>query len=174
MGKLKLGQRLKQLAGNLAPMVGTAIGGPFGGIATKMVQQALGVDSEDAALQALESDPEAVLKLKTAELNFKQFMREADIKEEELAVRDRASARELAAKTTLLPQMVLGGLYTVAYIGTLLLFITGNVSVDLEYKEMVIGLLGTLGAVQVQILNFFFGSSSGSKEKTFALARNGS
>ena len=39
----------KSVVGTVAPLLGTALGGPFGGVAGKMIQDALGVDSESAA-----------------------------------------------------------------------------------------------------------------------------
>ena len=167
---MKIGKKLKSLIGTVAPTLGTALGGPLGGVAGKFVADALGVDSEAAALAAIDKDPEQLLKLKQAEIAFEQRMRELDIDLVEIHAKDRDSARELAKSTSLMPQLVLGGLYTTAYLTVLYLFVTGNVDVQEQHSTMVFSLMGSLGAVQIQILNFFFGSSSGSKEKTVALA----
>ena len=42
----------------------------------------------------------------------------------------------------------------------------GWTNIDEGMSGMVTTLIGALGAAQLQILNFFFGSSRGSKEKT--------
>ena len=67
---MKFGERLKSIIGTVAPKLGTALGGPLGGMAGTLIQGALGVDTEDAALKALESDPDSLLKLKQAEQDF--------------------------------------------------------------------------------------------------------
>lgn len=167
---MKIGKKLKKLIGAVAPVLGGALGGPLGGVAGKFVADALGVDSEDAALALIDQNPESLLKIKEAEIAFETRMRELDIDLVEIHAKDRASARDLAKSTSLMPQIILGGLYTAAYLSTLFMFITGNVEVQEQHSTMVFSLMGSLGAVQIQILNFFFGSSSGSKEKTVALA----
>lgn len=55
---------IKGVVGKAAPLLGTALGGPAGGAAASMIAQALGVeDTPDAISKALDSDPEAAIKL---------------------------------------------------------------------------------------------------------------
>jgi len=169
----KIGQKLKKIVGTVAPALGGALAGPLGGLAGRAIQDALGVDSEAAALKMLESDPDSLLKLKTAEMAFEQRMAELGIDLEHIAATDRASARQLSRETTLWPQIILAALYTIAYIGVLWAYLRGYVLTSPENTPMVQTLVGALTAVQVQILNFFFGSSSGSARKTNLLAKNG-
>lgn len=166
---MKIGQKLKRFLGAAAPMLGSAVGGPFGGIAGRFIQDALGVDSDEAALALVETDPEALLKLKGAEQAFLAHMEELGVEREKIAAGDRASAREMAAKTTLLPQIVLGAAYTVGYFAILFLYLTGRVQVDPAHEGQLSTLIGALGGAQLMILTFFFGSSAGSKEKTAKL-----
>ena len=63
--------------------------------------------------------------------------------------------------------------YTAGYFGVLFMFMTGHLEVPEPYSSMFSGLLGVLSAAQVQIMNFWFGSSAGSKRKTEVIARNG-
>jgi len=165
---------VKAVIGKVAPLVGTAIGGPFGGIAGAAIKAALGVKDDDAAIEALKSDPQAVLKLKEAELQFKQFMRDADLREEDIAAKDRASARELF-KVNMWPQITLSTVYNIGYFALLFMFIDLMTSVDAptldEWVKGTIGtLIGILTAAIPQINSFWFGSSTGSKEKTAALS----
>ena len=69
----------KSVVGTVAPVLGTALGGPFGGLAGKMIQDALGVDNEDAMVQELQANPDALVKLKEVELSFKARMKELGI-----------------------------------------------------------------------------------------------
>ena len=65
MSWAKVGNFLK----SSLPILGTAIGGPAGGIAGKLISVALGTDgSPESALKVLQQDPDAILKYKLAEL----------------------------------------------------------------------------------------------------------
>ena len=66
----------KSVVGTVAPLLGTALGGPFGGVAGKMIQDALGVDSESAAIAELQTNPDALISLRQVEANFKIKMKE--------------------------------------------------------------------------------------------------
>ena len=151
----------------LAPTAATAIGGPFAGLATKTIMSALGVDTEEQAVEAIASgDPDVLLKLRKVDNAFKARMRELDIKEEDLHRKDRDSARDLAKATSIVPQLVLSTVYTVAYAVVLWAFVTGKVQIQPEAQAQFGIVLGVLTAAQAQVLNFWFGSSSGSKQKT--------
>jgi hypothetical protein len=101
-----------------------------------------------------------------AEKNWITTMKELNLKEEDLHAKDRASAREFAAKTSITPQITLSMLYTVGYIAVLYMFLKGSVAVADSIKSEFNMILGVLTAGQVQVMNFWFGSSSGSKDKT--------
>lgn len=164
---MKFGQKLKGIIATVAPKLGMALGGPLGGLAGSVIQNALGVDSESAAVQLLESDPDALLKLKEAEMAFDARMKELDIDEEKLHQVDRASAREMAARTTIIPQISMSALFVVGYFIIIGLFFSETLVIPMG--EAFYLLVGVLTAAIPQILAFWFGSSSGSKEKTAAL-----
>lgn len=172
---LKFGKKLKNIIGTVAPMLGGALGGPLGGLAGRMVQDALGVDSEAAAIAQLESDPDALLKLKQAEIAFDERMRELDIEETKLHADDRSDARLLGREKGTGFQMILSGLFLVGYFSLIYFFFTGRITSDLgEWERGQLGILiGILTAAIPQILAYWFGSSSGSKQKTDALITNG-
>ena len=165
----------KAALGKVAPMIGTALGGPFGGMAASAALSLLDIEpdkgNEEKQLeQAMASmTPKQAIKLKMAEKNWLTTMRELDLKEEDLHAKDRDSARDLAIKTSIKPQVILSALYTSGYFAVLYMFLTGDVTVDDSMKAEFNLILGVLTAGQVQIMNFWFGSSSGSKEKTSKL-----
>lgn len=160
----------KSIVGTVAPLLGTAIGGPFGGLAGKVIQDALGVDSEEAAIEMIQADPDALFKIKEAEKAFKTKMRELDIKEEQLHAADRDSARGLAREKGIGFQMALTGIFISGYFGLFWLFFAGPQVTLNDWQRGQVGILiGLLSAAIPQILAFWFGSSKGSSEKTSML-----
>jgi hypothetical protein len=91
---MKFGDKLRQILGVAAPSIGAALGGPLGGLAGTFVSKALGVDTDEAALEKLNTDPAALVALKQAELAFKQHLDDNQISLEQIAAADRDSARD--------------------------------------------------------------------------------
>lgn len=105
-----------------APMLGTALGGPVVGTATKMLSDALlGKENanEDELAKAIQNaSPDDILKIKQAEQNFVLKMKELKIKEKDLVFEDKKSAREMQVKTKSKTPAVLAYLLT-AMVGTM-------------------------------------------------------
>ncbi|KKK79434.1 hypothetical protein LCGC14_2833540, partial [marine sediment metagenome] len=166
-----IGKSLKALLGSVAPLLGVSLGGPMGGVAMKfLADKFTGGDTGSVEDFLLSANPETLQALKVAELEFKQEMKKLDIDLEQIAADDRSSARDLAKERGITPQVILSVVYTTGYFGVLFMFMTGHLNVPAEYSSMFSGLLGVLSAAQVQIMNFWFGSSSGSKRKTEVIA----
>jgi len=169
----------KSFLKSVAPMIGTAIGGPIGGLAVKSLTQAVlgedkpleGKELEQQIMAAVNTDPEALLRLKSADQDFKVKMEELGIRIEELNVEDRKDARQLAKDTSLKPQVILATLYVIGFMATLYTVFSGGLEFTSDQKDIAMYLLGILSAGLLQIMNFFFGSSSGSKEKTAKLMK---
>ena len=71
-----------------------------------------------------------------------------------------------APKTSLWPQLYFGTFYMVGFWGVLwAVFIEELAMTDTEEKIAMI-LIGMMGAGMGQVMNFLFGSSAGSKQKT--------
>jgi hypothetical protein len=160
----------KKTLGALAPLLGTALGGPLGGVAASAIAAALGAkDTDDATLAAAVkgATPDQLLALKNADNQFKLDMAKLGLRPEELEVQDRISARGAysATKDLMVPGLAL------LVVGT---FCAVTVMVLLGYLkiEAVIAgtLIGYLSAKAEQVLAFYFGSSRGSKDKDAALA----
>ena len=156
----------KELVGNVAPILGTALGGPFGGMAGKWLAGELGVEEEKLEETVAHADPELMLKIKGLDNNFKTKMAELGLKTEQLHASDRGSARNMAINTTLMPQAIISCVFIVGFIVVLYAVFTGAVELKGSMLNMANILIGILSAGIMQIMNFFFGSSSGSKEKT--------
>jgi hypothetical protein len=112
-----------------------------------------------------------LLELKKAEMELDRWREEAGIRKEELAVQDRQSARQLAMEKGILAQVVLSVGYTIGYFSIMFVFVFGGADVAQEEIGMINTLVGALGAAQLSILNFWFGSSKGSKDKSDALMK---
>lgn len=165
----------KKTLAAVAPTVATALGGPFGGMAAKMALDAFGVTEPqgdpEKALEGLvtSGNPEVLVRLKEVETGFKQRLAELEIDLEEIHQRDRHSARDLAKNRGTLPQSILSTLYMLGFLGVLYAVFKTNVPQDM--REPLMYLLGILSAGLGQIMNFWFGSSSGSKDKTQGMIR---
>lgn len=157
---------IKTLA-TVAPSIATAIGGPLAGVAVKVATSALGIENDPKVLEdaLLVGDPDTLFKLKSAENDFKIEMKRLDIDLARIDGQDRSSARDMA-KQNMMPQVILSTIYTLGYMVVMWLFLTGEVSIATDVKTLFGSVLGVLTAAQVQILNFWFGSSHGSKTKT--------
>lgn len=86
-----------------------------------------------------------------------------------LEVQDRSSARELAKVQGTRIQAALSYFIVIGFFGTLSWAISGRIPATVD--NMYVGaLLGTLGTMTVQVINFWFGSSNGSSMKNHLLS----
>ena len=156
----------KKTLATIAPKLATALGGPLAGVAVNMATKALGIEANEDALESIitSGDPEVLLKLKQVEKDFTVEMRRLDIKETELSNEDRQGARQLF-KVNKWPQIILSTIFIVGYFIILGLLLSGNLSIPQGLGEVVMLLLGLLTREVPTIMQFWFGSSSGSKDK---------
>jgi len=159
----------KKTIGAIAPVIGTALGGPFGGLAGTVLGKVLGVDdpTDDAALgdavkQAM-ADPDLVIKLKTAEIEFKAKLKELGVRESEIYAEDRASARDMQkANKSVVPGTLTFLLVAIA--GVLVYFVMTSDMTNVD-KTLVGTVIGYVFSELKQATSFWFGSSKGSQDK---------
>jgi len=151
----------------VAPTIATAVGGPLAGVAVNIAAQQLGIDGDEKALEAAVAagDPDVLYKLKTAEIEFKKELKRLGIEEQRIAMEDRKSARSLAIAKGTRPQIILSTIYTAGYIACLYALFSGNVEIGASVKDTANQLVGIMSAAQLMIMQFWFGSSAGSKAK---------
>lgn len=163
----------RALVGTVAPTLGAALGGPFGGMAGAAIAKAvLGKDKASEAEMATAlatATPEQLLALKEADQKFAVQMKSLDVDVFRIETADVQSARSMYA-VNYWPQITITTLYITGYFVMTWCFITGRVSIPGEHKDMVTMLIGMLTTAIPSILGFWFGSSFGSREKTAALA----
>ncbi len=67
------------------------------------------------------------------------------------------------------PQLYFGTFYMVAFMGVLYAVFSNEFTMTDTQEKIAMILIGLMGAGMGQIMNFLFGSSAGSKDKTEAL-----
>ena len=163
----------KSILGAVAPTLATALGGPLAGMAVGAISKAVlgkdtGTEGEIAEILSA-GNPEVLAKLKEVDNNFKLQMKKLDIDLDAMAVADRDSARKRETETKDPTTRRLAYLYTFLYF--LVLWAVWKFPIPPESKDLLMILLGVLTGAQVQILNYYFGSSSGSSKKDSTLDR---
>ncbi len=171
---MKLGKALKNIVGSVAPMIGTALGGPFGGLAGKAIATALGTDDpKQIEAKVLAGDKETMMALKEAETSFEVTMRELDIEESDLYLKDRQDARAMAKEVGIWPQysIVVGLTAMLAYVIFKLMNPAANAT-ELE-NNILYMLLGNLTTAWLGAIAFFVGTTKSSQDKNQRLDRAG-
>lgn len=159
----------------LAPMVGTALAGPLGGAAASFLADKLGVSEKtvEAVSKVLNDGkltPEQIVSVKQAEIEFQKFLEDNKIKLEEIHAADRSSAREMLKSTrSYVPATLTFGItagYFVVLIGMMLKMF------EVADSQVMLIMLGQLGTAWGVTIAFWFGTTSGSKDKTELLANS--
>lgn len=162
------GGKLKSIVKAVAPTLGTALGGPAGGMAAKIIsEKILGKpDASEAEIEdfLLTASPEQMLELKKLDAAFAVDMKKLDIDVFRIESDDKKSARSMFS-VNIWPQISLTALFTVGYFVVLIVLLTGSVAIPVDSQPVVNVVIGVLTAGMSTVLAFWFGSSVGSKEK---------
>lgn len=160
---------------SVAPLIGTALGGPLGGAAASFLADKLGIEGKtvEAVTDVLNSSkltPDQLTQVKLAEIEFQKFLKSNKIDLAKLSVEDTKSARDMqtAVRSNIPP--ILAVLVTTGFFGILAFMLTNE-----AYKptEPLLIMLGSLGTAWTGIIGFYFGSSYGSQRKDQLLADSG-
>ena len=159
---LNLLQSVKGIIGAVAPTIGTALGGPMGGMAANMVAEALGCDPEpkkiEQAIQA--ATPEQLAELKKIDADFDIKMKELDVDLFALETADIQSARGMFSKDW--TARVIGITVVGGFMGYIFLV---TIQPPEQNSEALINLvLGYLGGLASAIISFYFGASNTDKK----------
>ena len=160
----------------LAPTVATALLGPMGGLAVSAIGSILGIDGATqtqikAAIENGQLTPEHIAKLRELEMSYQENEKERGFRYAELAFKDRASARE---------NNVAGGTQKYLFwLSLLLLVVTLGSEVAALFfgypsnvPDIVVGrVLGLMDAVAMLVLTYWYGTNSGSAQKTELLSQ---
>jgi len=166
-------------------MLGTLFGGPLGGMAgglIKMLAGEVGLKPEEATpdnfMKAIEADPNAILKFKEFELNNKVEIQKLILENDRIYLADRQDARgreKTIVQTTgkkdlnlyVLAYLFIGGFFLTIIVMMGLMLTNSFPAVVPQFVVFLLGnLFGTLSAGVGAVMQYFYGSSKGSADKT--------
>ena len=173
--------------GRIAPILGTALGGPAGGAIGALVSTALGVgNSADEVEKALTVDPNAAIKLKQLQVENDAMLKKhieamatIELEYERSRVDERKSAHlreaELAKAgkdNTIQPALAIiavGAFFAMVWY----MLSYGLLEMSKEASFIIGNVIGIASAIAKDVYGYYFGSSKGSKDKTIHLSQNG-
>jgi hypothetical protein len=162
---------MNDLLKTIAPLLGTALGGPLGGAAAAFIADKLGLDSKTVkdvseVLNGTKMDPAQIAQIKLAEIDFQKFCKTHEIDVAKLDMDNTKDARDMQKQTRSYFPATLSTFVTAGFFGILVTMLVW------EYKptEPLLIMLGALGAAFGAVVNFWLGSSNGSQRKDQMLA----
>ncbi len=169
---MKLSEKARKVISMVAPTLGTALGGPLGGLAGKVLAEVVtgSPDADGAAVEEalLSQKPETLLALRAGEQQFLIRLEELGIEREKLDYQDRDSARQRETQVKDSTNKVLA--YTV--VGSFVALVGGVLLGAAQVESALAGtLVGYLSAKAEQVLAYYFGSTSTSKQKNELLLK---
>lgn len=169
---MNLLEQFGPLLGQVAPTIATALGGPLAGVAVKTLSSVLlgheNGSEEDVTTALQGASPDQLAAIKKIDADFKAHMKELDIDLERIAAGDRDSARQMQMATKDWVPKLLAVVITVGFFGILIWMLINGMPKN--GTEALLMMLGALGTAWTGVVNFYYGSSAGSKQKTDALA----
>ncbi len=167
--------RLKRAVAKTAPKIARELGGPLAGAAVEALSRAIfgsdGAD-EDTIAEAIEgATADQIIALKRAEHEFEIALRQAAVEEQKIDAADRASARTRQTAMDDWTPSILGALIIAGFFLTLGVMVARRLPEGAETEFSI--MLGALATMTAAVVNYFFGSSAGSREKTKLLSKKG-
>lgn len=167
--------RLKRAVAKGAPKIARELGGPLAGAAVEALSRAIfGKEAvpEETLAEAIETaSADQLLALKRADNEFRIAIRQAAVEEQRIDAGDRASARERQATMRDFTPSILGALIIAGFFLTLGVMVARRLPEGAETEFSI--MLGALATMTAAVVNYFFGSSAGSREKTKLLSEKG-
>lgn len=164
----------------LAPTLGAIIGGPVGATLGIVAKLAGALDqpedaSEEALSQALmDATPEQLEAIKRIDADTKIRLKELGFRPDELALSDTQGARNLAKETGVIYQFSICIALTImvtGIVGLLFYIVMNNMEINAGLLSLLSGILGLIIKAWIDSLNFFTGTSLGSKMKSALSSR---
>lgn len=172
----------KDLVKTVAPVIGTALSGPFSGMAVKAISDALNIPlptQDNLKVILSNATPEKLAAIKNAEQEFAFKMNQLGFEHEEAIAKlnaqivesetqDRDSARRLQMTNKCMMPAILTYATIIGFYATIASIFSGYAKVDSVLAGTIIGYLV---ADYKQVMNFNFGSSASSQNKDVLLAQ---
>lgn len=166
----------KKVLKGIMPIASTIIGtaNPLAGAALRVASKAI-LGKEDGTEAEVElafagATAADIASMRKADQDFEKELSDNNIDLEKIHADDRSSAREMHISTQDNAVYIIAALFIIGYFTILYAVLTGGVEIAESNKGLVYTLIGILSAGVTQVMNFFFGSSKGSKDKTQALS----
>lgn len=165
-----------KIVATVAPWIGTALGGPLGGLAVDAIGNALGIGG--ANVEAVKSalagaTPEQMLALKQADQSFALQMQALGFKQvsdlEAIAAGDRKDARGMHVAIRSRVPAALSIAVTSGFFGILIGMMAGWLKVS--DSQALLLMLGSLSTAWGVVMAFWFGTTADSGRKTELLAQ---
>ncbi len=170
--KQKSRSKLKRIIAGAAPQLAHALGGPLAGAAAAQLSRAIfgapDVDETALAETLSAATPEQLIALKRAEQEFQIALRETQLAVRRVDAADRANARERQIALDDWTPSALGALIILGFFVVLGAMVARRLPAGTETEFSI--MLGALATMTAAVVNYFFGSSAGSKEKTRLMA----
>lgn len=166
----------KSILGTVAPWIGTALGGPFGGIAAEFVADKLGLSEktiEGVKVALSGATSEQLLSLKQADQEFSAKMQELGFKQikdlETIAANDRKDARAMQISSKSKIPAILSVGVTIGYFGVLTGMMAGYLKT--ADSQALLIMLGSLTTAWGGVIAYWFGTTNSSGAKTEMIAK---
>jgi hypothetical protein len=158
---------------SLAPTVASALLGPLGGMAVAAIGQVIGLEgatteSITKAFAEGKITPEHLAEIKKLELQYQNDEKERGFKYVELEFKDRDSARQMQIATKSEVPAYLTFLITVGFFGILGWMLSNP---TISYPAPIMVMLGSLGTAWIACIQYWFGTTRSSSDKTTLLAQ---
>lgn len=164
--------RIRRAIRDSAPKLAEALAGPLAGSAFAVLSRAIfgkegaGEAAIGQALKTLSADQ--IVALKRAELEFEAGLAANTVEEARVAAADRANARARQQSLRDHTPTALGALIIAGFFVVLGVMVAHRLPAGAETEFSI--MLGALATMTAAVVNYFFGSSAGSKEKTRLMA----
>lgn len=167
----------KSVLSKLAPTAAYMLGGPLAQAGVEAIGEIFGISepTQDKIKDFIERGQltgQQIADLKSLELRLKAEEQERGFRYEELVYKDRADARRANVEGGTMGKLFW---FSIWLISTVLIseLIVLWYGIPHGVPEIIVGrILGLLDSIALQILNFWFGTSSGSVRKTDLLNQN--
>jgi len=169
---INLPDPLKGIISTVAPLLGTALGGPLGGLAGGFIAKALGGKDSPATPAQVEKmlgvqDPATMLALKQADQDFEKHIADLGVTEDQLAYTDTDSARKREIAVHDYTPSILAYALTAGVIA--LVFCLFKLDIPADNKAVMFSVAGAVVSTWTLAMGYYFGSSSSSSQKTAGL-----
>jgi len=163
----------KKIISTVAPTIATALGGPLAGMATKALSASLLGKPESTEAEIADAiaaaGPAELLKLKELDNSFAVQMKQLDIDLERISADDRNSARDREKTVKDHTPAAIALASFVGFFGVLAMLIFHEIPAGA--KDALLIMLGALGGIVSSITAYYFGSSSGSRDKSMQIEK---